>query len=202
MTLHVATGISSFLLAFVHGGFVARDTAGGHALMAMTVLVTTGAIGRYLYSFIPRAANGRELALEEVQSRLAGLEGEWDADHPEFRHRVRDEVARLVSEGHWARSLSRRLWATLTAQSRLRKALHDLHAEGQDAGVPESRISDVLALARRAHSTALGVARYEELRGMLSGWRYLHRWVAVLFMLVLAVHIVTAVRYAHLGGAV
>jgi hypothetical protein len=200
MTLHVATGIGAFLLALVHGGFVVRDTAGGHALLAMVVLVTTGAIGRYLYAFVPRAANGRELALEEVQSRLAGLEGEWDADHPEFRHRVRGEVARLVAEGHWSRSLPRRVWATLTAQRRLRATLRDLHAEGRAAGVPEERIGEVLALARRAHGTALAAARYEDLRGMLSGWRYLHRWVALLFVLVLAVHVVTALQYAQLGG--
>ncbi|QDV05258.1 Ferredoxin--NADP reductase [Planctomycetes bacterium Poly30] len=201
MSLHVATGVSGFLLAVVHGGFLVRDTAGGHAILAMGVLIATGAMGRYLYSFVPRAANGRELALEEIQSRLAGLEGEWDADHPEYRHRVRGEVARLVAEGHWSRSLWRRVLATLTAQRRLKHTLHGLRLEGEGMGVPLERINDVLGLAQRAHRTALGAARYEELRGMLSSWRYIHRWAALLFVLVLGVHIVTAVRYAHFGAA-
>ncbi len=200
MTLHVATGIAGFLFAMVHGGFQVRDTAGGHAIMAMGVLITTGAIGRYLYAFIPRAANGRELALEEVQARLAGLDGEWDGDHPEFRHRVRGEVARLIAEGHWSRSLQRRLLAALTSQRRLREAVKNMRAEGLAAGVPAHRVDNVLHLAHRAHRTALAAARYEELRGMLSGWRYLHRWVALLFVLVLGIHVVTALRFGSFGG--
>jgi thioredoxin reductase/Pyruvate/2-oxoacid:ferredoxin oxidoreductase delta subunit len=201
MSLHVATGVSGFLFAAIHGGFLVRDTAGGHAMVAMGILVATGAVGRYLYSFVPRAANGRELALEEIQSRLAGLEGEWDADHPDYRHRVRGEVARLVAEGHWSRSLWRRVLATVTAQRRLQSTLRGLRAEGECMGVPLERINDVLGLAQRAHRTALGAARYEELRGMLASWRYLHRWGALLFVLVLGIHIVMAVRYAHFGAA-
>jgi len=200
MTAHVATGIGAFLMAAVHGGFVVRDTAGGHAILAMGVLVTTGAIGRYLYAFVPRAANGRELHLEEVQARLAGLDGEWEADHPEFRARARDEVARLTAEGHWSRSLWRRIAAAVGAERRLRVALDALREEGAREGVPAARVADVLALARRAHRVSLAAARYEDLRGMLAGWRYLHRWVALLFVLLLGVHVVAALRYADLGG--
>ncbi|MCA9258638.1 MAG: NAD(P)-binding domain-containing protein, partial [Planctomycetales bacterium] len=56
MTSHVATGILAFLLALVHASLSPGKTIGGHAFAALGVLVATGAIGRYFYSFVPRAA--------------------------------------------------------------------------------------------------------------------------------------------------
>ena len=71
MTSHVATGILAFLCATLHAAMNPRDTVGGHAFLALFVLLVTGAIGRYFYAWVPRAANGRELELEEVKLRLA-----------------------------------------------------------------------------------------------------------------------------------
>src|SRR6185436_13412507 len=81
MTSHVATGILAVLLATLHGAMDPRDTVGGHALLALVLLFVTGAIGRYFYAYLPRAANGRELELEELKRELERLGGEWDAVH-------------------------------------------------------------------------------------------------------------------------
>jgi cytochrome b561 len=50
-------------------------------------------------------------------------------------------------------------------------------------------------LARRAHRAALMVAHFEDLRALLNSWRYLHRWVAALMVLLLVVHVVFALAY-------
>ena len=78
MTSHVATGILALLLAMLHGAMSPRDTPGGHAFWALAVLLVTGAIGRYFYSYVPRAANGRELELAEFKNRLGRMSEEWD----------------------------------------------------------------------------------------------------------------------------
>ena len=69
MTSHVATGILAFLCALLHSAMAPRDTNGGHALWALAFLLVTGAIGRYFYSWVPRAANGRELELGRGQAQ-------------------------------------------------------------------------------------------------------------------------------------
>ncbi len=69
MTSHVATGILALLCAMLHGAMAPGDTVDGHAFLALTVLLVTGAIGRYFYAYVPRAANGRELELSEVKQR-------------------------------------------------------------------------------------------------------------------------------------
>jgi hypothetical protein len=40
---------------------------------------------------------------------------------------------------------------------------------------------------------------HEELRSVLSSWRYFHRWIALLMVLLATIHIVTAVRFADLN---
>ena len=78
MTSHVVTGILALLLVLIHAAMAPKNTLGGHAFFALGFLVVTGAIGRYFYSFVPRAANGQELALEELNSRIALESTEWD----------------------------------------------------------------------------------------------------------------------------
>jgi thioredoxin reductase/ferredoxin len=200
LTSHVATGILAFLLALLHGALDAKQTVGGHALACLAVLVGTGAIGRYLYSFVPRAANGRELALEEVEAQLAGLSAAWDQTHRGFGERVRCEIEEVVRQQRWQRGLLGRILALLSGQRSLRRSLRRLRAEGKELGIPPSQIRHLTILARRAHRASTMAAHFEDLRGLLASWRYLHRWIALLMVLLLAAHVVTALRYASLPG--
>jgi quinol-cytochrome oxidoreductase complex cytochrome b subunit len=70
--------------------------------------------------------------------------------------------------------------------------------------VPGERVRETLGLARRAHRAALAAAHYEDLRAILETWRYLHRWVAALMILLLLLHIGYAIGYGsaiRTGGA-
>jgi len=199
MTVHVATGVTALLLALVHGGFQPRVTTGGRALASLGFLVVTGAIGRYLYAFVPRAASGRELALEEVQARLAALDREWEGDHPEFRDRVRARVAELVAATHFSRGLFARISGIVSSGFALRRAMHELRALGATEGVPAGRVAALLVLARRSHRAALAATWLEELRALMATWRYLHRWAALLMVILVAMHVYMALRYGRVG---
>ena len=85
------------------------------------------------------------------------------------------------------------------AQARLRAAITRLRREARKEGLSEDQIGALLSLARRAQRASLMAAHFEELRALLVSWRYLHRWVALLMFLLVAGHIVTALRYARIG---
>ncbi len=87
----------------------------------------------------------------------------------------------------------------MQAPGKLSSLLGELDQEGHEAGVPESRIGEMKTLARRSHRLTLATTWHDELRAVMASWRYLHRWVAVVLILVLVVHIVTALRYAPIG---
>ncbi len=194
MTSHVATGIFAFLLATLHGAMAPRHTVGGHALWALAFLLVTGAVGRYFYAYVPRAANGRELELKEVKTRLDRLmRGKGDSQR--FGDRARAEVLRLIHARQWKGSFAGRVLALCGLQFDLRRTLARLSHEGAAEGVPAAQVREALGLARKAHRTALMVAHFEDLRAVLNTWRYLHRWVAALMVLLIVVHVAYALSY-------
>ncbi len=194
MTSHVATGILAFLCATLHGAMTPRDTPGGHALWAMIVLLVTGAIGRYFYAYVPRAANGRELDLAEAKARLSQAHEDGGVSAKKFQERTDREVTALL-DARWKESFVGRVFGLLGLHGRLRRVLSGLQEQGRQDGVSEEHIQKTLQLARRAHRTALMAAHYEDLRAVLNTWRYLHRWVAALMVLLVIVHVVRAMVY-------
>jgi dihydropyrimidine dehydrogenase (NAD+) subunit PreT len=195
MTSHAVTGILALLCAIVHSAMAPQSTVGGHALTALAILVVTGAIGRYFYAFVPRAANGRELAIEEVRTRLAAISSEWDQGSGEFGDRVRNEVQRLMAETHWQGSFFTRLRALMASERRLRKTLVELRVQGEAEGVAAQHLDSLMAIARRAQRTASTAAHYEDLRSLMASWRYFHRWVALGMVLLVVLHVYNALRY-------
>jgi thioredoxin reductase len=204
MSVHVATGILALLLATLHGAMRPGDSPGGHAFWALAMLLLTGAIGRYFYAYVPRAANGRELELVEVKAQLGRVEAEWGEGERRFQEKAHAEVAALIEARQWKASFPGRVLSLFRGQRELRAILARLEGEGRGEGVPEEQIRRTLDLARRAHRTALMAAHYEDLRAILATWRYLHRWIALLMVLLVILHVAHALLYGALfldGGA-
>lgn len=201
MTSHVATGILALLTALLHGAMDPQDTVGGHAFLALVVLFLTGAIGRYLYAWIPRAANGRELQLEEVRERLREMPRGWRDEQRGFGVEVAEEVEQLVESRQWRSSLPGRLLSLCGVHLELHRMLVRLTQRGRELGLTPVELEEVRSIARRAHGTALAAAHYEDLRSVLASWRYLHRWVAVMLILLVGLHVAYALTYGFQGGA-
>ncbi len=195
MTSHVATGLMAFLFAALHAGFSPRNTVGGHAFWAMFVVVLTGALGRYLYSFLPRAANGRELEYEEIRAEMARLSAEWDRGNRDFGLHVRDEVTLQLEHGRWHANVFSRAFHVISGQIAFRRRLGELYREGVAQGIPADELANVIRLARRGFRTALAAAHFGDLRALLASWRFLHRWVALFLVLLIGIHVYSAVRY-------
>ncbi len=197
MTSHVATGILAFLLVALHAALDPRDSVGGHAFAAIGLLLLTGAVGRYLYAWLPRAANGRELALAESRAKLAAI-ASANGNEPPFFARARANVLELIEAQPWRGSFLHRIGALMATQRSLRRALRVLAEQGARDGVAPADVKRALALARRAHRAALMLARFEELRAIVSTWRFFHRWLAALMVLLVAIHVGCALLYG--GG--
>ncbi len=202
MSVHVATGTLALLCALLHAAMNPRDTPGGHAFWGLVVLFVSGAIGRYFYAYVPRATNGRELALAEVRAKLGRASADWDREQARFRQLARERIDALLHQRQWRTSFVGRLLGLLGMQRSLRKLLRELAATGRRDGVPEPQIRETVQLAREAHWLAVMAAHYEDLRALLATWRYVHRWVAALMVLLVIVHVVHALAYGSIlrGG--
>ena len=195
MSMHVATGLSALLFACLHSGFQARDSVGGHALLAMAGVVLTGMIGRWFYAFVPRVQNGVQADLEQLGAQVAALAGEWDRDGRGFGAEVQRQVESLVAAENFGRGFVAHVLGLLRSQWHLRRRLRRLRSEGAVAGVPRQEVARLLLLAQRAHRLSLQLAHYEEVRAVLASWRWLHRWLCLLLLLLLILHVASALRF-------
>ena len=118
LQFHIFTGIVGAYLVFLHAGWVSQGLAGVLTLMT-GVVVVSGFIGRYIYTAVPRTADGVVLEASEIQARLAVAEAEMrrleagsttaaaarsTADLREARLRLR-ELERQLGAMRWARRL-------------------------------------------------------------------------------------------------
>ena len=198
MGTHIFTGLLGFMFVFVHAGFSVRKTVGGHAAIALAVVITSGLIGRYLYAFVPRAANGREMELEPLKSRLALLSGEWDRHGRGFGTHVRERVEHIVDGVRWQGGIVARIRHLVGGQFRLRQTIRAIRCEAKAQDIGADEVNEIELLAKTAYRISVQIAHYEEIRAVLASWRYLHRWLALLMVLLIVAHVVTAVRYADL----
>ncbi len=197
MTSHVTTGILAFLLVLLHSAMSPRATVGGHALAALGVLVATGAVGRYFYSFAPRAANGAEIALDKLKQDLAKVSAEWDQVGRSFGSQIRSEIESLMSEGQWRTTFWARLMVLARMDQKLARVRERIRSEASAAGLGSDQVAQLEALLVRTYRTAVRAAHYEDVRSLLNSWRFLHRWIALLMVLLAAIHIWAALRYAR-----
>ena len=202
MTVHVVTGVAAVLFGFLHAAMAPRDTVGGHSLWMLAGLLVTGAIGRYFYAYVPRAANGRELALEEIRVKARALPKSWTDGSSGFAKAAHAEVLKKIDAGQWESSFWGRLCALLGDQRSLRRSLGILRIRGMKENVPVSQINETLRLVRDAHRESLAAAHFEDLRALASTWRYLHRWGAILMVVLVTLHVGHALFYgSYFGGA-
>ena len=198
MGSHIFTGLLAFMCVLVHAGLTTRQTVGGHAAIALTIVIVSGLIGRYLYAFVPRAANGREMDLAQLNARLAVLSGEWDRHGRGFGSHVREQIEHAVDGTRWKGGFLARIRHLIGGQFRLRRTIRSIRREARKEDIGAGEALEVELLAKAAYRMSVQIAHFEEIRAILASWRYLHRWLALLMVLLVVLHIATAVRYADL----
>ncbi|MGE3174259.1 MAG: NAD(P)-binding domain-containing protein [Planctomycetota bacterium] len=199
MTAHVATGILALVTALLHAAMAPRNTVGGTSFWALCVLTVTGAIGRYFYAALPRAANGRELELAELKAELARSDSAFAPSERDFGRHARRVLQERIEAQQWRSSFVGRVIGLLLFRRRLRALHAELEAEGRERGLPPEQIAPVLALAERLSRASMMVAHFEDLRAVLATWRWLHRWIALLMVALMVLHIVHALSFATIG---
>ena len=118
LQFHIFTGIVGAYLVFLHSAWSFNGLAGGLTFMT-AVVVTSGFIGRYIYTAVPRTADGVVIEAQELQVQLAQAREEvarrpLDAtpappakarrEEREAKRRLR-ELERQLAALRWARRL-------------------------------------------------------------------------------------------------
>jgi len=195
MNWHILSGLAGAGFVLVHCAYLPQSSLGILALSGLAVVIVTGLVGRYIYAHVPRSFEGAELRREQLKGRVDearaalesfGVEARLLSDHAP-RHPTGEP-----------KGLLRRLQGILVGDREVRADFRRLKAEvrGHRALKPLAR--RILPLARQFYRDRQWLARYGEVRSLMGAWRFLHRWIAILMLILVAFHVALAVRFGDL----
>lgn len=191
LNMHVFTGLTGSVLILFHSAFHLRTTIAVVTGASLAVVVATGLVGRYLYALRPTGTLTLEQRLEQLSAMF-----------PDFVTAVRGILARstlkhvaadpslftvLLMVPRWVVEARRRRRAVRLA------ARSDAQLQRVSASETEfvaSMVGEVCGLAAGEIDALAGGA-------LLRTWRGLHRFMAILMLLAVAIHIGVAWHYGY-----
>ncbi len=197
LEFHIFTGLVGPYMVLLHTSWKFNGLAG--IVMLMTaIIVASGFIGRYIYTAIPRTADGAEMEAAQIQQEVAAAEAElkrWMESQPEsmraFSQRITQTLPPVRTGDSWAVVIGRAFtdlgyrlqwWAeTRKANAAMKAKLREL-----DALLKRQR-----TLKRQVQSLAMA-------RRMLALWHAVHIPIGMALFTAAIIHIGAAIYYATL----
>jgi len=185
LAFHVFVGFMSPLVIAFHAAFQSRNLLATGTTLALAVVVTTGVIGRYIFSLVPAAAE-HALELEDLQGGFVRARAEVEPlldmlPNPAPVKRLFATATAPLPPGSLLHSL-----ITLPLQSlRSRRALRRVAALFPDDESRQTFREDFL----QCEKLRLQIAFYRSLKSLMRIWRIFHASLAGFLVLAIAAHI-------------
>jgi hypothetical protein len=192
LDLHVVTGIGGSVLVLFHSAFQLRSQVATVTSVSLAIVVATGLIGRYIYALTPQTG---DLTFEERLRELAHT-------LPTFAAGVREAVAQCATTTLPANASALRVLLTFPRwmlEARKRREAIWAVAKG-DPEVKAMRKTQRSVVRRMVRELArLAAGEIDRIAGgsLLRLWRSLHRFMAILMVLSVTVHIGVAWFYGY-----
>jgi hypothetical protein len=187
LDMHVLTGLVGSVLVLFHSAFQLRSAVASLTAIALVSVVLSGLVGRYFYGLAPRAdLEGLGAHLAWLDTLAPGLGAQIGGalqrlPAPEVPHR-QGLFASLALVPRWRTQARERRAVVLGASARL---LRDAPLDRAQRGYLRRIVREA---ARRSTDPVRAVAGEHLLRS----WRGLHRFMALLMLLSVSVHIAVA----------
>ena len=191
LNFHIFTGITGPYLVLLHTSWKFNGLAGLLTLLTL-IVVASGFIGRYIYTALPRSADGMELDAGEVQDQLnalqAGISQRLQSE-PALAAQVQELLQQSTSAGagffeNWR---LRRGW-----QRAERQVARDLGPHAR------STLKEWQSVTERQRLLRSQAASLRRARRLLSLWHSVHIPIGMALFAVAFVHIGAALYYATL----
>jgi dihydropyrimidine dehydrogenase (NAD+) subunit PreT len=192
LDIHVFTGLGGSILVLYHSAFQLRTPIASVTSISLTVVVVTGLIGRYIYALAPKTGD------RTIEERLREVE----VSLPTFAASVRDVLAKIPTSELPANASLLRVIATLPrwvyqAGRRRRAVKRVAKADPQFKQVHGTEKAFVRGIVKEIASLSAGELDKVAGASMLRLWRSFHRYMAILMLLSVGVHIGVAWYYGY-----
>lgn len=186
MQFHIFTGIVGPFMVLLHTAWRFQGLAGAVTLMTV-IVVLSGFVGRYIFTAVPRNADGLLLEAGQLEERLVEIDRALRSALPEAEDFL-DDSAPEAGDG-FNLVLGRGLTGWL-ARRRLRRKLERL------GGSAAAQRRELERLLERRHELLRQVRSQTAARRMLSVWHTVHIPLGMALFILAFVHIGAALYYS------
>lgn len=184
LQFHIFTGIVGPYMVLLHSSWKLNGLA-GITLLLTVIIVISGFIGRYIFTAIPRTADGIELERETLLQQLQSIEQSLAGRMGSFAGE-----AATASAGQPAQ-VGRPAVEAREHQEWIRRARRQGGEMKQQAAEMEKLVRRQKSLRRQVNSLATA-------RRMLSVWHSVHIPIGMALFTAATIHIISALYYATL----
>ena len=190
---HIFMGLVGPFMVFLHTAWKLNGIAGAATLLTL-IVVLSGVIGRYIYTAVPRTADGAEVEAAELEARIAAADERikaWIAARPQLAAVLAQhltplpdnaEIGPMAILGRWMIEWeARRAW-----QRERRQADTEIRAQ----------FKEIETMIRRKETLRRQVASLAMARRMLSVWHAVHIPIGMALFTAAFIHIGGALYYA------
>ncbi len=189
LEFHIFTGLVGPYLVLLHTSWSFNGLAGILSLFTL-MIVLSGFIGRYIYTAVPRTADGAEVSLAELETQIQQVEDTLaHIMSPSDIKTTPIEARSMVSPTGLV--IGRLGWEIQNSLANLRSQRNVRPAVRQHAQALQNLIHQRDRLRRQVASMATA-------RRMLSIWHSIHIPLGLTLFAMALVHIVGAIYYASL----
>jgi hypothetical protein len=195
LKFHIFTGLVGPFMVFLHTSWKLNGIAGVVTMLTLVVVIS-GVIGRYIYTAIPRTADGAEMQAAELEAQISAADDQikaWVATRPQLATVLEQNLGNLPDTsnlgvgavfGRWLiEREARRAW-----KQEERKA---------DAQV-RAQLKEIEKMVRRKNALSRQVASLGMARRMLAVWHAVHIPIGMALFTAAFIHIGGALYYATL----
>ena len=193
LRFHIFTGLVGPYLVLLHTSWKFNGLA-GIVTALMIAVVLSGIVGRYIYTAVPRTADGAVIEAAELEHQIALAEADlqrWLAGRPEADQRLVQRMAALPAGGGPLLVLGRTFleWEYRLAWRREQRRMGALE---------KAQARELDRLLRQRRSLRRQVASLALARRMLATWHTVHIPIGMVLFAAACVHIGAAIYYATL----
>lgn len=195
LRFHIFTGLVGPYMVLLHSSWKFNGLA-GIVMLLTVVIVLSGIVGRYIYTAIPRTADGIEIEAAVLEGQIASIElelGKWIASQPELSLSLAQSLREdpLVSRSSTMTVFGR-------AFSELGFRLNFWLARRRLGSQYHARAAELGNLIKRKRVLQRQVASLIMARRLLSLWHAIHIPIGAALFAATFVHIVGAIYFATL----
>jgi len=195
LDFHIFTGLVGPYLVLLHSSWKFNGLA-GIVMLLTVVIVASGFIGRYIYTAVPRTADGAEVEAGLLRQQIAQLDNQLQdllVDSPESTRSVLQRLTHpREGDGSSVSMVLGRAWSDIRFRREWKRLRSQVDAETRD------RLDDLSRLIQRRRVLDRQVSSLATARRMLALWHAVHIPIGMVLFTAAFIHSIAAVYYATL----